>query len=74
MSKGKVLVIEDSDSIRGYIQKVLKFSGLETEGAENGMIGLKKTEELAIVDELTGMYNYRFFRDKLNTEIQRAIR
>jgi signal transduction histidine kinase len=44
MSKGKVLVIEDSESIRGYIQKVLKFSGLETEGAEDGTSGLKKTE------------------------------
>ncbi len=45
MSKGKVLVIEDSDSIRGYIQKVLKFSGLETEEAQDGTIGLRKTEE-----------------------------
>jgi signal transduction histidine kinase len=44
MSKGKVLVIEDSDSIRGYIQNVLKFSGMETEGAENGTLGIEKAE------------------------------
>jgi diguanylate cyclase (GGDEF)-like protein len=35
---------------------------------------VQKTKELAIIDELTGMYNFRYFKDKLHTEIQRAIR
>ncbi|MCP4632774.1 MAG: GGDEF domain-containing protein [candidate division Zixibacteria bacterium] len=35
---------------------------------------LQKTEEMAIIDELTSMYNYRYFRDKLQTEINRAMR
>ncbi|MBD3167951.1 MAG: diguanylate cyclase [candidate division Zixibacteria bacterium] len=35
---------------------------------------MQKTEEMAIIDELTGMYNFRYFRDKLHTEINRAIR
>jgi diguanylate cyclase (GGDEF)-like protein len=34
----------------------------------------QKTEELTIVDELTGIYNYRFFSQKLSEEIKRAER
>jgi signal transduction histidine kinase len=42
MVKGKILVIEDSDSIRAYIQKVLNVSGFEALGAEDGSVGLKQ--------------------------------
>jgi diguanylate cyclase (GGDEF)-like protein len=34
----------------------------------------QKTKELTIVDELTGMYNYRYFIKKLSQEIKRAER
>ncbi len=33
-----------------------------------------KTEELTILDELTGAYNYRYFRQKLEEEFKRAKR
>ena len=35
---------------------------------------MQKNEELAIIDELMGIYNFRFFKDKLQTEIRRASR
>lgn len=35
---------------------------------------LKETEELAIKDGLTGLYNYRYFHDRLEQELQRAKR
>ncbi len=34
----------------------------------------KRTEELTIIDELTGTYNYRYFIQKLQEEKRRAIR
>jgi diguanylate cyclase (GGDEF)-like protein len=34
----------------------------------------KKTEELTITDELTGIYNYRYFARKLKEEQRRAVR
>jgi len=33
-----------------------------------------KTQELTIIDGLTGLYNYRFFRTKLSDEIRRSDR
>ncbi|KJJ85594.1 sensor histidine kinase [Candidatus Omnitrophus magneticus] len=34
----------------------------------------RKTEELAIRDSLTGLYVYRYFMDRLEAEVKRAIR
>ncbi|MBD3233390.1 MAG: diguanylate cyclase [candidate division Zixibacteria bacterium] len=42
--------------------------------ALDNIVLMQKTEELAVVDELTGAYNFRYFKDKLSTEIHRAIR
>ncbi len=42
--------------------------------AMDNAILLQKAEEMATVDELTGMYNFRYFREKLQSEVQRAIR
>lgn len=40
---------------------------------DNAMLH-KKTEELTITDELTGIYNYRYFTQKLKEEQRRASR
>jgi diguanylate cyclase (GGDEF)-like protein len=34
---------------------------------------MKKTEELSVKDNLTGLYNLKFIKDRLDEEIQRAI-
>ncbi len=34
----------------------------------------KRTEELSVIDELTGAYNYRYFVQKLKEEKKRAVR
>lgn len=34
----------------------------------------QKTEELTIIDELTGVNNYRYFSEKINEEKRRAVR
>ncbi len=34
----------------------------------------RKTEELTIIDELTGIFNYRYFSEKIKEEEKRAIR
>ncbi|MDD4051509.1 MAG: GGDEF domain-containing protein, partial [candidate division Zixibacteria bacterium] len=34
----------------------------------------RKTEELTIIDDLTGIYNYRYFSDKIKEEKKRAVR
>jgi len=41
MKASNVLVIEDNELVRLYIQKVLKFKGLKTKGAESGEEGLE---------------------------------
>jgi diguanylate cyclase (GGDEF)-like protein len=48
---------------------------LQNELLENRMRdAVKELEELAIKDELTGLYNYRFFSSIIVAEISRAIR
>jgi diguanylate cyclase (GGDEF)-like protein len=34
----------------------------------------RKTEELTIIDELTGVFNYRYFSEKIKEEKKRAVR
>ena len=45
MTVGKVLIIEDDDLVRNYIQKVLKFKGLDTKGSPDGETGLAEVLE-----------------------------
>ena len=79
VARGKAIggILTESSSDRGFSEsderRFMALASSASMALDNAQL-LKKTEELAIVDELTGMYNYRFFRDKLNTEIQRAIR
>lgn len=49
---------------------VARSAGLALENAELH----RKTEELTIIDELTGTYNYRYFVRKLQEEKRRALR
>ncbi|MCK5306056.1 MAG: diguanylate cyclase [Candidatus Omnitrophica bacterium] len=39
---------------------------------ENNLL-MNKTKELSVRDELTGLYNIKYLRERLNEEIQRAI-
>jgi diguanylate cyclase (GGDEF)-like protein len=49
------------------------FSNAAAVAIENSLLH-KKTEELTITDELTELYNYRYFRNKLADELRRADR
>jgi diguanylate cyclase (GGDEF)-like protein len=49
---------------------VARSAGLALENAELH----KRTEELSIIDELTGAYNYRYFVQKFQEEKKRAVR
>ncbi len=49
---------------------VARSAGLAIENAELH----RKTEELTVIDELTGIYNYRYFVRKLQEEKRRALR
>ncbi|SLM29896.1 Signal transduction family protein (GGDEF domain protein) [Desulfamplus magnetovallimortis] len=52
------------------IKRVIKEMNLKRRNAEM----IKKLEELAVTDGLTGLYNQRHFYDQLNTEIERHMR
>ena len=52
------------------LSAVARSAGLALENAELH----RKTEELTIIDELTGIYNYRYFVQKLQEEKRRALR
>ena len=41
----KILVVEDAPSLRKDIVEMLGFEGFETEGAENGIVGVEKARE-----------------------------
>jgi len=79
ISRGKVIGVLNAQSKRrgAFLEQDEKiFSILATSAAlalENASLH-QKTEELTIVDELTGIYNYRFFSKKLSEEIKRAER
>jgi diguanylate cyclase (GGDEF)-like protein len=38
------------------------------------MLGCIKMQDLTIIDELTGLFNYRYFKNKLSDEMRRAER
>jgi diguanylate cyclase (GGDEF)-like protein len=79
ISRGKVIGVMEARSLRvgAFLEQDEKiFSILAGSAAlaiENAILH-KKTEELTIVDELTGLYNYRYFIRKLETEVRRAER
>lgn len=59
-----------SDRDLQVLSMVARSAGLALENAELH----KKTEELTLVDELTGAFNYRYFVRKLQEEKRRALR
>jgi diguanylate cyclase (GGDEF)-like protein len=79
ISRGKVIGVLKAQSKRrgAFLEQDEKiFSILAASAAlalENASLH-QKTKELTIVDELTGIYNYRFFIEKLSQEIKRAER
>jgi diguanylate cyclase (GGDEF)-like protein len=79
ISRGKVIGVMETRSLRvgAFLEQDEKiFSILAGSAAlaiENALLH-EKTEDLTIVDELTGLYNYRYFTRKLKTELRRAER
>jgi diguanylate cyclase (GGDEF)-like protein len=79
ISRGKVMGVLDARSRKlgdftQQDQKVLSVLAASAAMAiENAMLH-QKMEELTIVDELTGIYNYRYFAQKLENELKRAKR
>jgi len=79
ISRGKVVGVLNAWSRRvgAFLDQDEKiFSILANSAAlamENASLH-QKTKELTIVDELTGIYNYRYFIKKLSQEIKRAER
>ena len=79
ISRGKVIGVLDAKSKRvgAFLNQDEKiFSTLAGSAAlaiENASLH-QKTKELTITDELTGIYNYRYFTRKLSQEVKRAER
>lgn len=63
----------DSFSYREEDIELLNIFSKQASIAVENDILLKKTEQLAIKDELTGLYNTNYLRARLEEEIQRAI-
>ncbi|MGB2697092.1 MAG: diguanylate cyclase [Candidatus Zixiibacteriota bacterium] len=79
ISRGKVIGVLDARSRKlgdfaQQDQKVLSVLAASAAMAiENAMLH-QRMEELTVVDELTGIYNYRYFAQKLENELKRAKR
>ncbi len=79
LSRGKVLGImqirtETGKTPSGRDRRLLMiFAGSAAVAIDNSLLH-KKTEELTIIDALTELYNYRYFRAKLTDELRRADR
>jgi diguanylate cyclase (GGDEF)-like protein len=79
VSRGKVIGVMDARSTRmgAFLDQDEKiFSILAGSAAlalENALLH-QKTQELTVVDDLTGLYNFRYFSRKLAGEIMRAER
>lgn len=52
---------------------LMVFAGAAAVAVDNSLLH-KKTEELTIIDALTELYNFRYFRNKLADELRRADR
>jgi diguanylate cyclase (GGDEF)-like protein len=79
ISRGKVIGVLDAKSKRvgaflNQDEKIFSIlAGSAALAIENASLH-QKTQELTITDELTGIYNYRYFIKKLSQEIKRAER
>jgi diguanylate cyclase (GGDEF)-like protein len=79
VSRGKVIGVMDARSTRtgaflDQDEKIFSIlAGSAALAVENALLH-QKTQELTIVDDLTGLYNFRYFSRKLKTEVMRAKR
>lgn len=79
ISRGKVLgvmqVVAESGNLPSNRDRrlLIIFASAVAVAIDNSLLH-KKTEELTIIDALTEIYNYRYFREKLIGELRRADR
>ena len=79
ISRGKVIGVMEAGSTRvgAFLDQDERIffilAGSAALAIENALLH-QRTEELTIIDELTGLYNYRYFTRKLKTEMRRAER
>ncbi|HEX9917157.1 MAG TPA: diguanylate cyclase [candidate division Zixibacteria bacterium] len=79
ISQGKVVGVLNAESKRvgAFLEQDEKIFSILASSAgmaiENAMLH-QEMEELTIIDELTGIYNYRYFVQKLEDELRRARR
>lgn len=79
LSRGKVLGIMQIKTETGKLPSgrdrrlLMIFASSAAVAIDNSLLH-KKTEELTIIDALTELYNYRYFRAKLTDELRRADR
>lgn len=79
LSRGKVLGIMQIITENGKLPSsrerrlLMIFASSAAVAIDNSLLH-KKTEELTIIDALTELYNYRYFRSKLTDELRRADR
>jgi len=79
ISRGKAIGVMAAGSTRmgaflDQDEKIFSIlAGSAALAVENALLH-QKTQELTIVDELTGLYNFRYFSNKLRAEIRRAER
>jgi len=77
--KGKVIgVINVESSIKDKFteesKKVLEIIASETAIAIENALLYEQMKKAALIDELTGLANYRSFRTRLDSEVERALR
>ncbi len=79
LSRGNVIGVMQASPETGKLPTgkdkrfLMVFAGASAVAIDNSLLH-KKTEELTVIDALTGLYNYRFFRSKLADELKRADR
>jgi diguanylate cyclase (GGDEF)-like protein len=78
-SSGKTIgILATGNSNKNYIflddevELIGVFAKQVAVAVENDML-LRKTEELSVLDELTGLYNENYMRSRLDEEIKRAV-
>lgn len=75
--KATGLILAESPRMAAFEERDEKFLSVLARSAamamENSILH-RRTEELTIIDELTGIYNYRYFSAKIEEEKRRAVR